>query len=118
MSDDIEALATALVQQAPALDPSTIDALGAALTADGSALALAIARVVELVADDLVDPGVALPALAEACAVLVDPRADARARDAAEYRVETLQPVPDRPAPPAAPDVPADALSRGPRRRT
>ena len=112
----IEALVTALVQQAPALDPETIDELRTELRMNGSPLALAIARIVELVGEDLVDAGVALPALAEACAVLVDPRADERAREAARYRVETLEPAPDRPSPPAEPDVPLGALNRGPRR--
>jgi hypothetical protein len=114
----IDALATALVQQAPALDPFTIDELRIELRLDGSPLALSIARIVELVGEDLVDQAVALPALAEACAVLVDPHADEPAREAARYRVETLEPVPDRPSPPAGPDVPLGALSRGPRRRT
>ena len=93
----IEALVTRLVQTAPTLDAADVADLIDALRANGAPLALAIARVVELVAEQLVDPGVALPALAEACDVLCDPRSDARARDAAKYRVDTLVPRPDVP---------------------
>jgi hypothetical protein len=91
----ISALATRLVQTAPVLARGDIDALVDALRADGTALALAIARVVELIDEQLVDPGIALPALAEACDALCDPRSDAAALAAARYRVDTLVPVPD-----------------------
>ena len=118
--DVIEPAITRLVQEAPARDPETLRALQAALAGVGSPLARSIARILEYVADDLVDPGVALPALAEACATLV---AGARGQlaptvlDAARYQIDTLEPVPDRPRI-GTPDVPASELIRGPRRRT
>jgi len=103
-------LATDLVRQAPDLVRATVDELRAALARDGSALALAISRIVELIDEQLVDPGVALPAVAEACATL-DATTDPAAREASRYRIETLQPVPDRP-PIAVPDVELSALRR------
>jgi hypothetical protein len=102
-------LATDLVRQAPDLVRATVDELHAALARDGSPLALAIARIVELVDEQLVDPGVALPAIAEACATLET--SDPRAREAARYRIDTLQPVPDRPVV-AVPDVDPSMLRR------
>jgi len=93
LTSSIEELITHLVQQAPARDPETIAALEDALLANGTPLALAIRRIVELVAEELVDPGIALPALAEACATLVSSR-DARVLEAARYQVDTLQPQP------------------------
>jgi hypothetical protein len=115
--DSIEPAITKLVRDAPARDAETVRELGDALRTVGSPLALSIARILEYVADDLVDPGIALPALAEACAALVDGRADARSLEAARYRVDTLEPRPDVPAI-AMPDVPASDLIRGSRRRT
>jgi len=91
----IEELITRLVQQAPARDPQTIAALEDALLVNGTPLALAIRRIVELVAEELVDPGIALPALAEACATLVA-SSDARVLEAARYQVDTLHPQPAR----------------------
>ena len=90
----IEALITRLVRDAPGLDPATIDELIRELQADGRPLALAIARIVELVAEQLVDPGIALPALAEACATLVSSR-DPGVLEAARYQIDTLTPKPD-----------------------
>jgi hypothetical protein len=119
--DAIEPSITRLVQEAPARDPETLRALQAALSRVGSPLALSIARILEYVADDLVDPGVALPALAEACATLVGGvrgTLDDRVLAAARYQIETLEPMPDRPALHLAPDVPVVDLIRGPRRRT
>lgn len=110
----MEPLITRLVQEAPELDPSTITALEEALVANGSPLALSIRRIVELVAEQLVDMSIALPALAEAIATLESSR-DPRVLEAARYQVETLQPVPDRPGG-AAFDVPLSGL-RGPRSR-
>lgn len=92
----IEALITRLVREAPALDPATVDQLTRELQADGRPLALAISRIVELVAEQLVDPGIALPALAEACATLVSAR-DPGVLEAARYQVDTLTPMPDPP---------------------
>jgi hypothetical protein len=86
------ALATQLVQQAPALEPATIEALHRVLAGDGSALAAAIARVVHYVANGEVSAGIALPEIAEACATLAS--SDPRVREAACYRIETLTPVP------------------------
>ncbi len=107
----MEPLITRLVQQAPELDARTIDELVAALERHGTPLALAIRRIVELVAEQLVDMAIALPALAEAIATLESSR-DPKVLEAARYQIDTLEPVPDRPEPPAAPDVPIDLLRR------
>jgi hypothetical protein len=113
----IEELITALVREAPALDAHVIEELRGELAANGAPLALAIARVLELVGEGLVEQAVALPALAEACATLVHER-DPRALEAARYQIDTLEPTPSPPRPPVV-DVTVDALaSRGPRRRT
>ena len=90
----IEPLITRLVQEAPAIDARVVSDLRDALWSEGSPLALAIARIVELVAEGLVDPGVALPALAEACATLVSSR-DANVLAAAKFQIDTLEPVPE-----------------------
>jgi hypothetical protein len=112
------ALVTELVRQAPALDPETIARLLAVLEADGSALALALARVATLVRDGHVDAGIALPALAMAAATLDDPAAGDREREAARYEIETLLPVPGSSRRVALePDVPLTALSRARRSR-
>ncbi|HEX4455720.1 MAG TPA: hypothetical protein VH143_32895 [Kofleriaceae bacterium] len=122
--DSIEPAITKLVHDAPARDAETVRDLGDALRSVGSPLALSIARILEYVDDDLVDPGIALPAIAEACAALVDGvkhGVDPRALEAARYRIDTLEPRPDGPAISAlasVPDVPASDLIRGPRRRT
>ncbi|HEY1558339.1 MAG TPA: hypothetical protein VGF94_26115 [Kofleriaceae bacterium] len=92
----IEPLITKLVQDAPALADSDVTALRDALWSDGRPLALAIGRVLELVAEHLVDAGIALPALAEACATLVASK-DPKVLEAARYQVETLVPKPDVP---------------------
>lgn len=91
----IEELITRIVQEAPAIDPRAVSDLRDALWTNGSPLALAIARIVELVAEGLVDPGIALPALAEACATLVSSR-DATVLAAAKFQIDTLEPKPDR----------------------
>ena len=117
---EIEPAITRLVREAPARDPETMRALAAALAAIGAPLALALARILEYVGDDLVDPGIALPALAEACATLVaavTQGLDARSIDAARYRIETLEPRPGPVPRIAAPDVLADQLTSR-RRRT
>jgi hypothetical protein len=111
----IETLSIALVQQAPALDPETLAQVRDELQAVGSPLALAIARIYELVEMNVVDPAIALPALAEACATLVagiEGRVDARVLEAARYQIDTLQPVPDKPPRVAAPDVPLTSLRK------
>ncbi|HEY5925983.1 MAG TPA: hypothetical protein VIV11_30060 [Kofleriaceae bacterium] len=111
----IEQLATTLVQQAPDLSSATIEQLRMELWAVGSPLALAIARIYELVEMDVVDPAIALPALAEACATLVagvQGRVGERELEAARYQVDTLQPVPDKPPRVAAPDVPITQLRK------
>jgi hypothetical protein len=87
------------------------------LRAQRSRLALSIARVVELLGEALVDPGIALPALASACATLDDPRSSDKDQEVARFEIETLMPVPDRPTL-LSPDVPVEALSRGPKPRT
>ena len=104
----IEEYATALVQQAPDLDARVIDKLREALWSVGNPLALSIARIYELVAMDVVDPAIALPALAEACATLVagiEGRLGTRELEAARYQIDTLEPVPDKPPRVQAPDV-------------
>ncbi len=106
----IEILITRLVREAPVVDAQVVGDLRDALWSEGSALALSSARIVELVAEGLVAPGVALPALAEACATLVSSR-DARVLAAAKFQIDTLEPVPDRPHI-AAPDVPVTVLKR------
>jgi len=86
-----------------------------ALREVGSPLALAIARIVELVAEQLVDPGIALPPLAMACATLADGVRGAlgeRELEAARYEIETLQPTPDPPARVILPPIPVTALRR------
>jgi len=107
----IDELATQLVQQAPELAPDTIAALRTQLEQQGSPLALAISRIVELVAEGLVDPAIALPPIAEACAVLVA-TSDPRVLEAMHYQIDTLEPVPDRPPSIAAPDVPINLVRR------
>jgi hypothetical protein len=113
--DRIEQLITALVRAAPAAEPPVVDELVERLRRVGSPLARSIARVVELVAEQLVAPGVALPPLAMACATLADGargKLTDRELDAARYEIETLMPVPDRPPAIAAPDVPVSALRK------
>jgi hypothetical protein len=114
---EIERCITQLVREAPLLDPSVTAELVERLRLVGSPLALSIARIVELLEEGLVAQGVALPHLAMACATLaggVAGKLGARALEAARYEVDTLLPVPDV----RVPDVPLDALTRGPRRRT
>ena len=106
---------TQLVQSAPALDPRVIDSLIEELRGVGSPLALSIARVVELVGEGLVDPGIALPALAMACATLgsgIRGSLDNTALEAARFEIETLLPVPDKPPKLVTPDVPLTSLRR------
>jgi hypothetical protein len=115
--DRIEPLITELVRAAPALDPAQIDELVEHLHRVGSPLARSIARVVELVGEQLIAPGVALPALAMACATLVDGvrgNLGPPALEAARYEIETLLPMPDKPPRIAAPDVPLSALRKKP----
>jgi hypothetical protein len=111
LRDSAVAHVTALVRSAPVLDDAVVAALVDDLRGIATPLALAIARIAELVGEQLVDTGVALPALAMACDTLArstDPIALAAALDA----VETLQPMPDRDL------IPVAAISRGPRSRT
>jgi hypothetical protein len=111
----LEDHATALVQQAPDLDAGTLAQLIDELRAVGSPLALSIARIYELVGIDVVDPAIALPALAEACATLVagiEGRLGERELEAARYQIETLEPVPDKPPRVATPDVPLSQLRK------
>jgi hypothetical protein len=119
--NEIEPAITRLVREAPARDAETLRVLAAALADVATPLALSIARILEYFVDDLVDPGVALPALAEACATLVAGEReglDARSLEAARYRIDTLEPRPDRPPAIAVPDVPASELTRARRPRT
>ncbi len=110
-----ELLITELVQRAPELDPGTVDELVGELRGWGTKLSLSLARVVELVADGLVDPGIALPALAMACATLADGlrgRLGDRELEAARFEIETLLPVPDHAPRFVVPDVPLTSLRR------
>jgi len=107
----IDDLATQLVQQAPDLDPDTIAALRTGLEKQGSALALAVSRIVELIFEGLVDPAISLPAIAEACSVLVT-TTDARVLAAMKYQIDTLEPMPDKPPRVGAPDVPINRVRR------
>jgi hypothetical protein len=131
----IEELATRLVQQAPDLDRGTLEQIGEELLAIarfgsaeprsaaegrrgewiGSPLALSMRRIYELVEMDVVNPAIALPALAEACATLVagiEGRVGTRELEAARYQIDTLQPVPDPPQLAAPPDVPITQLRK------
>jgi hypothetical protein len=113
--DRIEQLITLLVQNAPAADVAVVDELVEHLHRVGSPLARSIARVVELVAEQLIAPGVALPPLAMTCATLADGvrgKLTDRELEAARYQIETLLPVPDRPPAITAPDVPLSALRK------
>lgn len=110
--DGIEALITRLVQEAPTLASDAISALCAQLRDDGRPLAIAIARVVELVGRGEIPAGISLPALAMACATLADARLGEREREAARYEIETLLPVPGKAPVIAAPDVPLGQLLR------
>ena len=110
---------TTLVQQAPEIDRAFATQVIDELRAAGSPLAAAIARIVELVLEQRVDPGIALPALAMAASTLDDVRAGKlteREGEAARYEIETLLPLPG--APPPKPEPSLIQLSRGPRPRT
>ncbi|HET9619997.1 MAG TPA: hypothetical protein VFP84_01430 [Kofleriaceae bacterium] len=116
----VEHLITELVQRAPELDAAVVDELTLHLRRIGSPLARSIARVTELVAEQLIAAGIALPPLAMACATLADGvrgKLTDRELEAARYEIETLLPVPDRPdgAPRPVitiPDVPLSSLKR------
>jgi len=108
----IEASITLLVQSAPALDAAVVESLVEELRGIGSPLALSIARVVELVGEGLVDPGIALPALASACATLANAGSTTHALEAARFEIETLLPVPDKAPKLVTPDVPVTSLRR------
>ena len=111
----IEQRITELVQRAPEIDPGVADDLIESLRGVGTPLALAIARIVELVAEQLVDPGIALPPLAMACATLAGGVRGAlgeRELEAARYEIDTLLPMPDPPARVILPEVPLAALRR------
>lgn len=115
----IERAITELVQAAPSRDPATVTMLVEDLRAHAAPLARSIANIVELVDRGEVDQAIALPALAMACATLCDPRLGDREREAARNEIETLLPLPAKPANVVSrPDVPLVALSRGPRPRT
>ena len=114
MIDTIEPSITRLVQEAPHRDTQTVETLHTALWSVGTPLSLSIARILEYLADDLVDPGIALPALAEACATLVaglSGKVDDKVLEAARYQIDTLTPMPDRPKI-GSPDVPITSLRK------
>lgn len=111
----LETLSTRIVQDAPAIDKAVLEALHVELHAIGSPLALTIWRIYELVNEGLVDKAIALPALAEACATVVAGirgLVGERVLEAARYQIDTLTPMPDRPAKIATPDVPLLSLKK------
>lgn len=113
--DRIEQQITHLVQIAPDADPEAVDGLIGDLRVIGSPLSLAIARILELVSLELVDPGIALPPLAMACATLaaaIRGTLGERELEAARYEIDTLVPVPDPPRRFVVPDVSIAALRR------
>ena len=115
-ADQVEQRITQLVQSAPDADPAVVDELVLELRRIGTPLARSIARVVELVAEQLIAPGIALPPLAMACATLADGirgRLGERELEAARFEIETLLPVPDRPEV-RVPDVPVASLRKRP----
>jgi hypothetical protein len=123
--DAIERCITQLVREAPALDEAVTAELVERLRLVGTPLARSIARIVELVAEGRVAQGIALPHLAMACATLAAGaagRLSERELEAARYEIDTLLPVPGVPSSSVlavrVPDVPLDALTRGPRRQT
>lgn len=108
----IEALSVELVQRAPVIDGAVVEELLAQLRRIGSPLARSLARVVELVSEQLIDAGIALPPIAMACTTLADGvrgKLGQRELEAARFEIETLMPMPDRPV---APDVPLSALKK------
>ena len=112
--DDIEPLITQLVRTAPDLEDAALADLRVVLEQVGTPLARSIWRALELAADQLIDPGIALPALAEACSTLVAGvrgHVDDRVLEAARYQIDTLQPVPDVPRM-TVPDVPLASLRK------
>lgn len=119
MSQHISELVTRLVQSAPAIDEGERAGIVAALDAiteppAAAHLARSIAAIVARLGQP-VDPGIALPPLAMACATLtdvVDGRLTAREADAARYEIDTLLPVPPTAPIIAAPDVPLTRLKR------
>jgi hypothetical protein len=119
----VEQLITELVQTAPRLDGAVVDELIGELQRISEPvvrpLARSIAKVIELVAEQLIAPGIALPPLAMACATLADGvrgTVGARELEAARYEIDTLLPMPDRPPAIAPPTVPLSALVRRPPR--
>jgi hypothetical protein len=111
----VEQLSIQLVQDAPELDADVVAQLRAQLERDGSPLALTISRIVELVHEGLVDPAVSLPSIAEACATLVAGargQVDEKVLAAAQYQIDTLTPMPDKPPRTAVPDVPVANVIR------
>ena len=110
----IEQLITRLVQDAPALDAEIVLDLVTALRRDGRPLAKSIASVMSLVSEQLVDPGIALPALAMACTTLCDERLGDKEREAARYEIDTLLPLPDKGSNVrlVVPDVPLTSLTK------
>jgi hypothetical protein len=115
----IQPLITSLVQTAPALDRGTATQLIAELRELDTPLAISIAAIVELLLEQRVDPGIALPALAMACATLDDVLRGAlgpREAEAARYEIETLLPVPGAaPTHRAAPNLIQISRERPPR---
>jgi len=111
----IEPLITRLVREAPVIDPDVVAELRLALERDGAPLARSISRVLELVGEQLVDPGIALPALAMATATLtaaIRGELGERELEAARYEIDTLIPVPDPPRAVVMPQVPVASLRR------
>lgn len=84
----------ALIHQAPDFDRSRAHILIDRLRGDPRPLAAAIADVLVHVLAGEVDPGIALPPLAMACATLDDASATRAMLDAAHFEIDTLRPLP------------------------
>ena len=123
LAERIERRITQLIQIAPERDGVITAALLEDLTAIGSPLAQVIADVLARVTAAApgtaarIDAGVALPALAMACATLaagLRGELGDRELEAARYEIDTLLPVPVRTRMAPAPDVPLSALRKRP----
>jgi len=122
LAERIERRITQLIQIAPESDDVITAALLEDLTAIGSPLAQVIADVLARVTAApgtaaRIDAGVALPALAMACATLaagLRGELGDRELEAARYEIDTLLPVPVRTRMAPAPDVPLSALRKRP----
>ena len=113
----IEALATELVQEAPTLDPAVARRAARRAASKSARRSRCRSRAsTSSSSHGLVDPAIALPALAEACATLVagiEGTVGDRVLEAARYQIDTLTPMPNKPKNLlVTPDVPLISLKR------